>query len=128
MYISITWKSRFKKLHFSFPRSNQIWNIYVRTLKNKRTKKLWLKYVCMWVCKLRSFLNRDFTVLSKAFKFTISIDFFNVLQRITASVNSVETKRLLMDLDISMRTSDCPYTVHFYGAMFREGNNFNNIQ
>ena len=54
---------------------------------------------------------------------------FNLsLQRITASVNSVETKRLLMDLDISMRTSDCPYTVHFYGAMFREGNNFNNIQ
>lgn len=36
-------------------------------------------------------------------------------------MNSVETKRLLMDLDISMRTSDCPYTVHFYGAMFREG-------
>ena len=26
-----------------------------------------------------------------------------------------------MDLDISMRTSACPYTVHFYGAMFREG-------
>ena len=23
--------------------------------------------------------------------------------------------------DISMRSSDCPYTVHFYGAMFREG-------
>lgn len=43
------------------------------------------------------------------------------VKRITASVNSVETKRLLMDLDISMRTSDCPYTVHFYGAMFREG-------
>ena len=43
------------------------------------------------------------------------------LQRITATVNSTETKRLLMDLDISMRTSDCPYTVHFYGAMFREG-------
>lgn len=30
-------------------------------------------------------------------------------------------KRLLMDLDISMRSSDCPYTVHFYGALFREG-------
>jgi len=29
--------------------------------------------------------------------------------------------RLLMDLDISMRSSDCIYTVHFYGAMFREG-------
>ena len=43
------------------------------------------------------------------------------VKRITATVNSVETKRLLMDLDISMRTSDCPFTVHFYGAMFREG-------
>ena len=26
-----------------------------------------------------------------------------------------------MDLDVSLRSSDCPYTVHFYGAMFREG-------
>lgn len=26
-----------------------------------------------------------------------------------------------MDLDISMRSSDCLYTVHFYGALFREG-------
>lgn len=26
-----------------------------------------------------------------------------------------------MDLDISMRSSACPYTVHFYGALFREG-------
>ena len=26
-----------------------------------------------------------------------------------------------MDLDTGMRSSDCPYTVHFYGAMFREG-------
>ena len=47
--------------------------------------------------------------------------YFGILQRITATVNSIETKRLLMDLDISMRTSDCPYTVHFFGAMFREG-------
>lgn len=36
-------------------------------------------------------------------------------------MNSQEQKRLLMDLDISMRTSDCPYTVQFYGALFREG-------
>eukprot|EP00094_Tigriopus_californicus_P004245 TCALIF_04091-PA protein Name:"Similar to Map2k3 Dual specificity mitogen-activated protein kinase kinase 3 (Mus musculus)" AED:0.07 eAED:0.07 QI:317/0.8/0.66/1/0.8/0.83/6/203/315 len=43
------------------------------------------------------------------------------VKRITATVNSIETKRLLMDLDISMRSSDCPFTVHFYGAMFREG-------
>lgn len=26
-----------------------------------------------------------------------------------------------MDLDISMRSSACQYTVHFYGALFREG-------
>lgn len=43
------------------------------------------------------------------------------VKRITATVNDIETKRLLMDLDISMRTSACPHTVHFYGAMFREG-------
>lgn len=43
------------------------------------------------------------------------------VKRITATVNSQEQKRLLMDLDISMRTSDCPYTVQFYGALFREG-------
>lgn len=42
-------------------------------------------------------------------------------QRIAATVNTQEQKRLLMDLDISMRSSDCPYTVQFYGALFREG-------
>lgn len=26
-----------------------------------------------------------------------------------------------MDLDVSMRASDCPSTVQFYGALFREG-------
>lgn len=46
---------------------------------------------------------------------------FFIFQRITSTENSIETKRLLMDLDISLRTADCPYTVHFYGAMFREG-------
>lgn len=43
------------------------------------------------------------------------------VKRITHTVNSLEQKRLLMDLDISMRSSACPYTVHFYGALFREG-------
>lgn len=45
------------------------------------------------------------------------------VKRITATFNnqSLEQKRLLMDLDVSMRASACPYTVHFYGAMFREG-------
>ena len=44
-----------------------------------------------------------------------------IFQRIAATVNTQEQKRLLMDLDISMRSSDCPYTVQFYGALFREG-------
>jgi len=43
------------------------------------------------------------------------------VKRITATTNSIETKRLLMDLDISMRSMECPYTVHYFGAMFREG-------
>lgn len=43
------------------------------------------------------------------------------VKRITATVNTQEQKRLLMDLDISMRSSDCPHTVQFYGALFREG-------
>ncbi|TFK05864.1 beta-1,4-galactosyltransferase 3-like [Platysternon megacephalum] len=42
------------------------------------------------------------------------------VKRIRATVNSQEQKRLLMDLDISMRTVDCHFTVTFYGALFRE--------
>ncbi|KAG1703680.1 Dual specificity mitogen-activated protein kinase kinase 3 [Nymphon striatum] len=43
------------------------------------------------------------------------------VKRITLTVDTIETKRLVMDLDISMRSSDCEYTVQFYGALFREG-------
>lgn len=43
-----------------------------------------------------------------------------VFQRITCTVNSQEQKRLLMDLDVNMRTGSCPYAVKFYGALFRE--------
>lgn len=43
------------------------------------------------------------------------------VKRITFNVSTEEQKRLLMDLDISMRSSDCQYTVQFYGALFREG-------
>jgi len=39
------------------------------------------------------------------------------VKRIPMTVNIREQHRLVMDLDISMRSSDCPYTVHFYGAM-----------
>lgn len=44
-----------------------------------------------------------------------------MLQRITSTVDTREHKCLLMDLDISMRSAACLYTVHFYGAMFRDG-------
>ncbi|XP_023236292.1 dual specificity mitogen-activated protein kinase kinase 6-like isoform X2 [Centruroides sculpturatus] len=43
------------------------------------------------------------------------------VKRIPASFNNDEQKRLIMDLDISMRSSDCQFTVQFYGALFREG-------
>ncbi|KAH8415327.1 hypothetical protein KR222_003606, partial [Zaprionus bogoriensis] len=43
------------------------------------------------------------------------------VKRIPMTVNFREQQRLIMDLDISMRSSDCLYTVHFYGAMYREG-------
>jgi len=42
------------------------------------------------------------------------------LQRITCTFNSLEQKRLMMDLDVNMRTGSCPYAVKFYGALFRE--------
>ena len=43
------------------------------------------------------------------------------VKRITPTANILEQKRALMDMDIAMRSSDCPYTVQFYGAMFRLG-------
>lgn len=43
-----------------------------------------------------------------------------MLQRIRSTVDEKEQKQLLMDLDVVMRSSDCPYIVQFYGALFRE--------
>lgn len=40
---------------------------------------------------------------------------------IWATVNMQEQKWLFMDLDISMHTMDCFYTVTFYVVLFREG-------
>ena len=42
------------------------------------------------------------------------------VKRITATQNDIEKEMLLMDLDV-LRSADCPYIVHFYGAMFRKG-------
>ncbi|KAL7979255.1 hypothetical protein Chor_015279 [Crotalus horridus] len=47
-------------------------------------------------------------------------DTIMAVKRIRATVNTQEQKRLVMDLDVSMRTVDCFYTVTFYGALFRE--------
>lgn len=43
------------------------------------------------------------------------------VKRIPYTPNSEEQKRLLMDLDVNMRTGKCEYAVKFYGALFREG-------
>lgn len=43
------------------------------------------------------------------------------VKRIRHTVNTTEQRRLLMDLDVSMRLSNYPYTIHFYGALFKEG-------
>ncbi|XP_062388024.1 dual specificity mitogen-activated protein kinase kinase 4a isoform X3 [Sardina pilchardus] len=43
------------------------------------------------------------------------------VKRIRSTVDEKEQKQLLMDLDVVMRSSDCPFIVQFYGALFREG-------
>ncbi|XP_077966067.1 dual specificity mitogen-activated protein kinase kinase 6-like [Styela clava] len=43
------------------------------------------------------------------------------VKRIRATVNNKEQERLLMDLEVAMRSVDCPYTITFFGALFREG-------
>ena len=45
---------------------------------------------------------------------------FTPLQRIRATPDQAENKRLLMDYNVALRSVDCPYTIMFYGALFRE--------
>lgn len=44
----------------------------------------------------------------------------HLFQRIRSTVDEKEQRQLLMDLDVVMRSSDCPYIVKFYGALFTE--------
>ncbi|XP_025086542.1 dual specificity mitogen-activated protein kinase kinase 4-like isoform X2 [Pomacea canaliculata] len=44
-----------------------------------------------------------------------------VFKRIRSTVEEREQKQLLMDLDVVMRSNNCPYIVQFYGALFKEG-------
>uniref|UniRef100_A0A2C9L3K9 mitogen-activated protein kinase kinase n=1 Tax=Biomphalaria glabrata TaxID=6526 RepID=A0A2C9L3K9_BIOGL len=43
------------------------------------------------------------------------------VKRIRSTVEERDQKQLLMDLDVVMRSNDCPYIVQFYGALFKEG-------
>lgn len=43
-----------------------------------------------------------------------------LLQRIRSTVDEKEQKQLLMDLEVVMRSNNCPFIVLFYGALFTE--------
>jgi len=43
------------------------------------------------------------------------------VKRIRSTVDEKEQKQLLMDLEVVMNSSDCPFIVQFYGAIFKEG-------
>jgi len=48
-------------------------------------------------------------------------DTLMAVKRIRSTVDEKEQKQLLMDLDVVMRSNECPYIVQFYGALFKEG-------
>uniref|UniRef100_A0A0A9X3I5 mitogen-activated protein kinase kinase n=3 Tax=Lygus hesperus TaxID=30085 RepID=A0A0A9X3I5_LYGHE len=43
------------------------------------------------------------------------------VKRIRSTVDEIEQKQLLMDLQVVMKSNECPYIVLFYGALFKEG-------
>jgi len=43
------------------------------------------------------------------------------VKRIVATDNKIEQRRLRMDMEITKRSSACPHIVHYYGAMYRDG-------
>jgi len=43
-----------------------------------------------------------------------------IVQRIRSTIDEKDQKQLLMDLDVVMRSNECPYIVKFYGALFKE--------
>ena len=57
--------------------------------------------------------------LSLSLTLTLSLS-FSPLQRIRATMDSEERKRLLTEHDVNTRMLDCPHTVTFYGAFFWE--------
>jgi hypothetical protein len=47
--------------------------------------------------------------------------FINYLQRIRATINDEEQRRMVTELHASVMSDKCEYLVSCYGAMFREG-------
>nr|CAD7256259.1 unnamed protein product [Timema shepardi] len=56
-----------------------------------------------------------------AVKFVLTEQGFVYGQRIRSTVDEKEQKQLLMDLEVVMKSNECPYIVQFYGALFKEG-------
>jgi mitogen-activated protein kinase kinase 4 len=46
--------------------------------------------------------------------------YFPFMKRIRSTVDEKEQKQLLMDLEVVMRSNNCPFIVQFYGALFTE--------
>ncbi|XP_063696002.1 dual specificity mitogen-activated protein kinase kinase 4 [Culicoides brevitarsis] len=49
------------------------------------------------------------------------LDRVMAVKRIRSTVDEGEQRKLLMDLEVVMRSNDCNYIVQFYGALFKEG-------
>lgn len=43
------------------------------------------------------------------------------MQRIRSTIDEIGQKILLMDLEVIMKSNDCPFIVKFYGVLFKEG-------
>ncbi|XP_064623150.1 dual specificity mitogen-activated protein kinase kinase 4-like isoform X2 [Lineus longissimus] len=51
----------------------------------------------------------------------IKSDTVMAVKRIRATVDEKEQRQLLMEFDVVMNSSACPFIVQFYGALFKEG-------
>ena len=42
------------------------------------------------------------------------------MQKIRATIDADERRRLMMDVNVARKSLDCPYTVTFYGSLFHD--------
>lgn len=75
--------------------------------------------VLYFTCNIYCVIQRS-TFHSIQFPVQVCLFSFTPLQRIRATPDQAENKRLLMDYNVALRSVDCPYTIMFYGALFRE--------